>query len=86
MSQRSAIVGKHESFRNNITRCSELFPENFRCNLTYTLRAESPWTYLGRSKETLLTGYVRYYEGDIFSDSFFHHIFESENFRIPFYL
>ena len=44
-----------------ITRNSELFSENFRCNLTY-------------------------YEGDNFSDSFFHHIFESENFRIPFYL
>ena len=29
---------------------------------------------------------LTYYEGDNFSDSFFHHIFESENFRIPFYL
>ena len=28
---------------------------------------------------------LTYYEGDNFSDTFFHHIFESENFRIPFY-
>ena len=28
---------------------------------------------------------LMYYEGDNFSDSFFHLIFESENFRIPFY-
>ena len=28
---------------------------------------------------------LTYYEGDNFSDSFFHHIFESENLRIPFY-
>ena len=29
---------------------------------------------------------LTYYEGDNFSDSFFHHFFESENFRIPFLL
>ena len=28
---------------------------------------------------------LTYYEGDDFSDSFSHHIFESENLRIPFY-
>ena len=29
---------------------------------------------------------LTYYEGDNFSDSFFHHFFVSENFRFPFYL
>ena len=28
---------------------------------------------------------LTYYEGDNFSDTFFQHIFESENYRIPFY-
>ena len=28
---------------------------------------------------------LTYYEGENFSDSSFHHIFESENFRLPFF-
>ena len=54
----SVLLGEIESFRNY--EGFSIFPENFRCNLTW-------------------------YEGENLSDSSFHHIFKSENFRFPFF-